>query len=36
MLEATVVIHHDNIEHIREAKIHYHVVNFHKVGPSCN
>ena len=29
MLEVTVVIHHDNIEHIREAKLHYHVANCH-------
>ena len=26
MLEVTVVIHHDNIEHTREAKIHHQVV----------
>ena len=24
MLEVTVVIHHDNIGHIRDAQIHYH------------
>ena len=29
MSEVTEVIHHDNIEHIKEDKIHLHIVSDH-------